>query len=55
MMVEGGKGFRSGELGVGRTTGLGSQQEREDLPCDPGKLFILSARGWGKGEGRASH
>lgn len=54
-MVEGGKGFRSGELGVGRATGLGSQQEREDLPRDPGKLFILRARGWGKGEGRASH
>lgn len=55
LMVEGGKGFRSGELGVGRATGLGSQQERKDLPRDPDKLFILRARGWGKREGRASH
>ena len=45
-MVEGGKGFKSGELGIGRATGLGSH--------DPSKLFILRARGWGMGEGRAS-
>lgn len=53
-MVEAGKGFKSGELGIGRATGLGSQQERKELPHDPSKLFILRARGWGMGEGRAS-
>lgn len=47
-MVEGGKGFRSEELGVGRATGLGSQQERKEWPCDTDKLFILRARGWGR-------
>ena len=52
-MVEGGKGFRSEELGGGRATGLGSQQKRKEWPRDPDKLFILRARGWRKGEGRA--
>ena len=54
LMMEGGKGFRSGELGVGRATGLGGQQERKELPRDPDKLFILRARGRRKGERRAS-
>ena len=52
-MVEGGKGFRSEKLGVGRATGLGSQHKRKEWPHDPDKLFILRARGWGKGERRA--
>lgn len=53
LMVEGGKGFRSEELGIGRATGLGSQHKRKEWPHDPDKLFILRARGWGKGERRA--
>lgn len=48
-MVEGGKGFRSGELGAGAEP-LGWAVSRKGRTCHvTPKLFILRARGWGKG------